>query len=710
MPKTSPNKVISSRQIFRLAAVIYAENSSINTNEVVKNIVEACFIESNVEMNIEDILAYCMEHLYINFTYSEIFQIMETFSSNFISNKYENCTYYKLTEKRLIEYQSEQSKNIEYFIKLFINKYPADTAEAIEQAMYKFLYELTTTNINSYRKLISKGIKCPVFKDSELSVDQRLFSEEEKEYISLFLNWDNEDKNSAITDIIICCLEYCLIVSGDTKINLTETFINNKTIFLDTNIIFRALGINGKSRKEIVISLLEKCKQGNVNICISSFTEREFFNTIENNIQKIVSYARGKISMEVYDGIADYSIFSFYNEWRQEHDGLSFNYFKSYIRSLYLQLLENFNIVNDSKIPYNPYNEKEKKIIQKYNDEIYRIKEEMSDQNYYYNPDEYYVTSNTHDANLVLWLEKKREGNHEEENKSDYYLISSDKSLRYWDLRREKEGVPIVIYPSHFFSLLIRTCGRAKNDLKSFVSFINLRPKSNTIKPERADAILSGISVVTEDICTQKALVKEILNDGMNSSILSDDFDELEIYEKAKLFSLKYLEKEFERQGKNLLETQEKIAAIEEKFNTLEQENKDSVQKGALYEEKNERLLETINRIARKGINFKYICVWWTVPLVIMIFNLISISFIALQLLFCDSSWNFVPKIFTFISTHTFLGKTDDFNPYAVDLVLISLSIALNKKFMKNPFSRKKRQDFINDLIQNYIEDEKLLN
>jgi hypothetical protein len=701
-------KKISSRQIFRLAAVIYADDSpSIDTKEVIKNIVEACIFEnSNVDMNIEDILAYCMDQYYINFTYKEIRIILDIYHLDFTSHEYEKCCYYHLTEKRIDEFKKEQKKNIEHYINLFIQQYSPDEEGKIQDAIYKFLYELTTTNINSYRKMLSNGIHSTFFQDSELSVDQTLFSEEEKKYISLFLDWNQDDKNDAITDIILCCLEYCLIISGDTINDLTEAFIKNITVFLDTNIIFRALGINGRSRKEVIVSLLEKCRQGNVNICITSFTEREFFNTIEYSILKISSYARGKITTDLYSWIADYSIYSFYNEWRQTHEGLSFNYFGSYIKSLYKQLLQDFNIT-ESKTPFNPFDDNEKSIIDKYNSEIRNIKKEIVDQNYYYNLDEYYTNSNTHDASLILWIERRREQTFAQVGKGDCFLISSDKSLRHWDLTREKDTLPVVIYPSHFFAILIKTCGRAKNDLKSFVSFINLRPKGSSIQPDKADAILSGISVVTEDISTQKALIQELMEDGFNS-ILKDNSNEIEIYERTKLFSMRYLENALLKQGQDMALAREQIEAIAETVNQLEVENKINLRTGNLSE-KSDKFEQTIREMSTKNTQYKYVWQWWLIPLLFSLYTIATSCFIALQLIFCDAEWNLVPEINNYILTKTIIGKAGDFTLLVLDGVLFSSLAFVFKTYIKNPFDKSKRRKFRNDITQKYIEDNKLL-
>ena len=702
-------KNISSRQIFRLASVLYAEDSSlINSKEVIKGIIESCLFENpDNEMSIDDISAYCMNEYYINFTFAETKKILEENFLVFQYHTYDNYSCYFLSTKRREEIEKGQKKNIEHFITWFIQNYSPEKERDIQEAIYKFLYELTTTNINSYKRLLSLGINNIDLTDSDLSINQSLFNEEEKSYINSFLVWDNAEKNNALTDIILCCLEYCLLISGDSKNDLTENFIKGKTIFLDTNIIFRALGINGSSRKSVIISFLEKCKQGKVNICIASYTEREFFNTVSHYCQKIASYARGKINTDLYSGLSDYSIFSFYNEWRQLHEGLSFKYFTVYIKAIYNELLETFGIINDSKVPYNPFDEKEKVIIDKYNNDINHIKQDMLDENYYYNSDEYYINTNTHDANLILWIERRREMAINENGKGDCYLISSDKSLRYWDMIREKKTNPIVIYPSHFFAILIKTCGRAKNDMKSFVSFINLRPKINTIRPDKVDAILSGISVVTEDITTQKELINLLMEDGF-SSILKDNCDGIEVYERTKLFSMNYLKNEFKKQEQDLQDTNKKMQIIEAKVKNLEDNNKFNALASNLLVEKNGKLEQTIFNIAKRNTRFLYVIKAWVIPVIILVYFLTTSCFILFQFIFCDNERNISRKIIDYIAGKTIFGTGGDATPYVIDGVLLLSFRFLYKPLKKYLFSKSNRKQLKNNLVQSYIEDNKL--
>lgn len=110
-----------------------------------------------------------------------------------------------------------------------------------------------------------------------------------------------------------------------------KEFVENKTIYLDTNIIFRAIGINGPDRKKIIDAFLKKCKDANLKLVILDCTEKEFKDTIAYHIDKIYRNPRGEINSGLYLELSDYNIYVFYNEWSIGHRGLNLKYFKDYL-------------------------------------------------------------------------------------------------------------------------------------------------------------------------------------------------------------------------------------------------------------------------------------------------------------------------------------------------------------------------------------------
>ena len=77
--------------------------------------------------------------------------------------------------------------------------------------------------------------------------------------------------------------------------------LRTKIFYLDNAILYRALGINGETRRRRTISFLKKCKESGQKFVISKFTRIEFFNTIEYHLQQLnTSTPFGQISPRTF--------------------------------------------------------------------------------------------------------------------------------------------------------------------------------------------------------------------------------------------------------------------------------------------------------------------------------------------------------------------------------------------------------------------------
>lgn len=95
--------------------------------------------------------------------------------------------------------------------------------------------------------------------------------------------------------------------------------LKNKSIYLDTNILFRAIGINGEFRKSRTISFLEKCIAAGERLMISKFTEDEFKNTIHSKIEQEVKRFSSNYDMKLYKNYANnHALFLYYLSWKNK--------------------------------------------------------------------------------------------------------------------------------------------------------------------------------------------------------------------------------------------------------------------------------------------------------------------------------------------------------------------------------------------------------
>lgn len=566
---------------------------------------------------------------------------------------------------------------------------------------------MTTTNINSYRVLLS-GKDGTQFTSNELSVDVSALSDEEKQIVHDFLVWDNISKNSALGNLVYCCLEYCLLINGDSPNNLLKGFIRRREIYLDTNVIFRALGINGKDRKNVVTAFLRKCKQANLQLIISHATRNEFFDTINYYISQMEYYPRGNIYSGAYEQIADYNIFAFYESWRQEHSLMSLKYFATYIRSLYLGLVKEFRIVDDVKIPDRVYHSDEfKNVRNRYSASIKSVKQGISSD--YLSDDYHYSNRDSHDATVIRYIELLREN----AGDTDIFLASSDRALRLWDINRLDTGYPVVVYPSQLFLILLKTCGRSENDYDSFVSFINIRPSSKRVSPENAHIILSGISSITEDIKTQEHLVAAVFGDDFQNVIKTSTSD-ADLYEKVQRISQNYLDKELREKENRIESLQADISqygatgkAMQEKIEAQDNALKESE---CTIQQQNEEIKQRKEKIlsyAERKILPQYIIRTYVIPVLLTLIIISFATFVFLQFTFKDKKWNLAVSFFDWAKTTYFGTYVEDYI-HAIDLAFAAIVGWMTKKRMVNPFNKEQNTLRKMELVQQYVKNNHL--
>ena len=703
------NDVAMQKDIFRLAAAIYSEsNDVVSDAEIQLQIIKCMFVATGNDYLIKsEIISKLLEIYKYHISEDEVDDILRKTKGVFQAITKDDEKAVCLTQSAYSECEEAQKNNIDSFIDAFITKKEITNPEKCKRAIHVYLYELTTTNINSYRVLLA-GKDGTQFSSSELSVDVSCLSDVEKQLVHDFLAWDNIAKNAALGNLVYCCLEYCLLINGDSPNSLLKGFIRRREIYLDTNVIFRALGINGVSRQNVVTTFLRKCKQAKLKLLISHSTRTEFFDTIGYYVSQMEHEPRGDIYFGAYEEIADYSIFAFYESWRQEHAQMSLKYFVTHIKSLYLKLIKDFGIEDDVKIPGTIYHSGEfKNVRNSYSASIKSVKQGIKAD--YLADDYHYSNRDSHDATVVRYIELLREKSADK----DIFLASSDRALRLWDMNRLDGEYPVVVYPSQLFLILLKTCGRSDNDYDSFVSFINIRPSSKRVSPENAHIILSGISSITEDISAQEHLVEAVFSDDFQN-VIKNSTSDMDLYEKVQRISQNYLDEELRKKEATIVALQEDVSRygiegkalqdkIDEKDAALTESNRTIQRKDEEIKKKQDRILSHAERKAQP----KYIAKTYVIPVLLVLLVLTFVLFILLQFIYKDEKWNFAVAFFDWARA-TYFGTYVGDCIYAIDLALAAIVGWMLKKWMVNPFKKELNELRKMELVQRYIKENHL--
>lgn len=703
------NDVSMQKDIFRLAAAIYSEsNDVVSDAEIQLQIIKCMFVATGNDYLVKsDIISMMLKIYKYHISEDEVDNILRKTKGVFQAITKDGEKAVCLTQSAYSECEEAQKNNIDSFIDVFITEKEIADPEKCKSAIHIYLYELTTTNINSYRVLLA-GKDGTQFSSSELSVDVSCLSDVEKQLVHDFLAWDNIAKNAALGNLVYCCLEYCLLINGDSPNSLLKDFIRQREIYLDTNVIFRALGINGVFRQNVVTTFLRKCKQAKLKLLISHSTRTEFFDTIDYYVSQMEHYPRGDIYLGAYEEIADYNIFAFYEGWRQEHTRMSLKYFVTYIKSLYLKLIKDFGIEDDVKIPGTIFHSDEfKNVRNRYSASIKSVKQGIKAD---YLADDYrYSNRDSHDATVVRYIELLREKSADK----DIFLASSDRALRLWDMNRLDGEYPVVVYPSQLFLILLKTCGRSDNDYDSFVSFINIRPSSKRVSPENAHIILSGISSITEDISVQKHLVEAVFSDDFQN-VIKNSTSDMDLYEKVQRISQNYLDEDLRKKEATIVALQADVSRygiegkalqdkIEEKDTALTESSRTIQRQDEEIKQKQDRILSHAERKTQP----KYIAKTYVIPVLLALFVLTFVLFILLQFICKGEKWNFAVAFFDW-ARETYFGTYVGDCIYAIDLALAAIVGWMLKKWMVNPFNKKLNELRKVELVQRYIKDNHL--
>jgi hypothetical protein len=541
----------NNNQLFRLAAVLYADNNyEVSPKTIHRKIIESSLLDcQSKEMSIHQIIDYIETHYHLTFDEEEINAIVTSPKEDgFHLGKDKGNNYLvSLTEQRKQTLLSKlNSHNIEYFITEFIKQdNKVNNIVDAKALLYRFLYELINSNISAFSKLLNNKKQL-----SELiNIEQSQFNEVEREVINNFLSWDCDGKNKAIFDIASYGIEYCLITNNTTN-SIHLNSLKNKTFYLDTNVIFRALGINGENRKKRTSSFLTKFNEGGETLIISRFSELEFKATVRFYVSKIAKYNSPRINPRVFAEFkAQSDFFDFYHKWRLNRTNTSLEYFEAHIFVLFEELKTKFNITIENKMPFDEKEGKTAKLLTEIAGDIHNYKLSEGSLNGF-------ETSNW-DAKNIHLIEKRRDGKNANLVETKYFFLSTDQSLRRWDFQRINT-TPIVLLPSQWMSILLRYVNRTSDDFKSFVSFLNLPQGEKEISYEKLQLVITGISEITDDADKQSAIVK-ILVEKKFKDVLKKGSNDDDIIEQSRMFAKSTLEME-------LNELSAKHSVLEESF------------------------------------------------------------------------------------------------------------------------------------------------
>jgi hypothetical protein len=486
----------NNNNIFRVAAVLYASNNyDISLKQVYRKVIEDALFQLGKEVELGELAEFIEKQYSLLFTTTEIENTLSEnkFKENFSLVPNSDGCKYKLSEKRKSLLQSKGPiKTLPDYVEEYVNKEKLN--EENGECILRFMYGMYTSNIDSFQKLLQTKHVDNVTSDEK-------FTAEEASIINGFLDWDDEGKNVAIFNIASYALEYCMI-TNKRETNLKLSDLRKKVFYLDTNILYRAIGINGEDRKKRTLQFMSKLMDLDSEILVTRQTNEEFEQSINSYIKKLRKAESPAISSKVYTEYVTFDdIWRFYHLMAASRINFTVDLFNAYLKAEYKKLQDTYHItVEDDRL------------LKDSDEELKNIASQIKGVS-----DTKTFETALFDAKNIKWIEQQRNGSEKTIFDAKHFMLSSDGGLRYWDSRYHSTNVPIVILPSQWLSIILRYVERTNDDFKSFVCFLNIKSTEVKMTDEQIHAVLSGIAEMTMNVDQQRELLEAIIDEDFKN-------------------------------------------------------------------------------------------------------------------------------------------------------------------------------------------------
>lgn len=166
----------------------------------------------------------------------------------------------------------------------------------LSQALPIFLRSVFVKHgVTSYELLISNN-EDDSFDVSQIAeevsnqFDEQLRKEIAKLLPTIFHSIDKEKVLEYLKRNVNKAIGYvCEVISAENLEELTSC-LNNLTIYLDTNVLYRILNLQGEARYESIKETLDFCRENGVSLKVSALTKEEFSSRLEYDSRVLLKY------------------------------------------------------------------------------------------------------------------------------------------------------------------------------------------------------------------------------------------------------------------------------------------------------------------------------------------------------------------------------------------------------------------------------------
>lgn len=507
------------KDLLRLAMILENQGATTRDRYICKFVEYVLFDSEKSELSSLEICTCIKNRFQLEFDLTEIEAAVK---KRGIGRLEETQGYYCLTPKVANQLSSQKSSldQLRSYLTLFSQDRPNVDIEATLMLVQKYLYFCFNSNASNLLSLIGEN---PKHIDSTTFTAEFNPSQEEIDIINDFIHWENAEKNKFMYSVVSSCYEYCLITANKSP-TISKSIFRGKKFFLDTNIIFRIAGFNKDERRFVSKVFVEKCREVGVALCYTSAVLTEIYRVIDSQIKyiRVITNEQAPVDANLISKLSsNYEVNDFYTlyyNWCKEPQNRynDFPSFRNYLTGMISNVISNFEYIDSTIIK--DYDENEQQLF----DTLMKFKSEKRPYK------KTTIESIKTDVKQVLYLNSIRPKSAKSLWDMNEYIVSADQLLISW-AEETFNGVPIVVIPSLWLSIILKVSGRAtENDYKSFCMFMTLRHSrtdDNTIHINAVE-LLSKLSEKTIDSSLKEQIIAEILsNRGKYSFSEPDDYD-----------------------------------------------------------------------------------------------------------------------------------------------------------------------------------------
>lgn len=374
---------------------------------------------------------------------------------------------YSISPEEYARLEAREDENkLQGLIVAFLEKHPdvEYAPDTFLDLLQRHFYTVFNSNAATLLDLINRNYD---YTDS-LNTNEFEFSQEEKAAINKFLYWDNKEKNKCVYELVSCCFDYCMITCRQGTEAYRNIF-NQKTFYLDANIVFRLMGVNHINRKRVIDTFIKKCNSLNVSVRVTNMTVQEIDETISHHVQDISSLLEKTepldpdmvIHLSSLGGSASFYI-AYYN-WCKDPANRVSDYagFERDLKRQANEILGDFRQKN-----FDSFSEIE---TEKFNTYVSSLSSwKHSKRKSVYPPS---IKTDVNNFMYVSSLNSRVNGT--DFFSTHNYLISADHAFCDWAKELRPGAIPIVVLPSVWYSIMLQYSTRTDDDYASFTSFLN---------------------------------------------------------------------------------------------------------------------------------------------------------------------------------------------------------------------------------------------